>query len=207
LTEQETKPTEEKDLQKSRKSLQAAVTQPIVNFLVRLHVTPNQITWLGLTISLVACGFIIGGHFFWAGVIIIIVAAFDMLDGGVARATNKVSKQGAFLDSTFDRVSEGALFISLIISYNIQGEIWLASVAVGAMFFSLMVSYLRARAEALNLLKTVGFFTRPERIIALIVGLLLGQWWPVMLVIALSVILVCSLATAMQRAVYIWKNL
>jgi len=207
LTEQNTKSAGDKDLQQSRKSLQVAITQPVVNFLVHLHVTPNQITWFGLIISLMACGLIIGSQFFWAGVVIIVGAAFDMLDGGVARATGKVSKRGAFLDSTLDRVSEGALFISLIISYNIQGEMWPLAVTAGAMFFSLMVSYLRARAEALNLTKTVGFFTRPERIIALAAGLLLGQWWPMMLFIALGIILVCSLATAIQRAVYIWKNL
>ena len=201
------KPTEEKNLQANRKSLQAKLTQPIVNFLVRLHVTPNQITWFGLIISLVACGLVISGQCLWAGIMLILGSALDMLDGGVARATGKVSRRGAFLDSTFDRVSEGALFISLIISYNIQGEIWLSSIAAGALLCSFMVSYLRARAEALSLTKTVGFFTRPERIIALTIGLLLGHWWPIILVISLGIIFICSLATAIQRAVHIWKNI
>jgi len=192
----------EKGLQNKRKSLQRKITDPLVRFLVRLRITPNQLTWLGFWLIFGAAALIITEHYIWAGVMVIISSVFDMLDGGVARATQNVSSRGAFLDSTLDRMSEGILFIALLISYNIQGHYALAAVSAVALFFCFMVSYLRARAEALNLTKTVGFFTRPERIVVLVVGLLVG-----LVPVALGIIVVGSFITMLQRATYIWKNL
>ena len=198
----------QKDMQKNRKNLQKTITEPIVKLLVYLHISPNFISCFGFLLTLVGCVLIIGQQLLCAAIIVLIAAAFDMLDGGVARATGKVSKHGEFLDSTLDRISEGALFISLIISYNMQGDFTLiVALAAVALLVSLLVSYLRAKSEALSLPRTVGFFTRPERIITLTLGLALGYFMLEILALALAVIAICSFITAIQRAVYIWKNL
>ena len=100
-----------------------------------------------------------------------------MIDGAIARRTGKVSDKGALLDSTFDRLSEAALLLGLLIYYSStntfrQDAIILAFVAfVG----SIMVSYIRARAEGLGYKGTSGFLTRPERVVIMTVALIIGQ--------------------------------
>jgi CDP-diacylglycerol--glycerol-3-phosphate 3-phosphatidyltransferase len=168
------------DLQSIRYGLRGSVTkyfeQPAVSVLVALKVSPNAATAIGLLIALVAAYFVSQGDFFLGGILVLIGAIFDLLDGGIARATNKVSKRGAITDSVFDRVSEIALLVGLGMYFTSgtdadQTAVLLAFVAVCG---SLMVSYVRARAEGLGVKGTAGFLTRPERIAITVVGLALG---------------------------------
>jgi CDP-diacylglycerol--glycerol-3-phosphate 3-phosphatidyltransferase len=129
-----------------------------------------------LLVALVAAYFVSQGDFLLGGILVLVGAVFDLLDGGIARATNRVSKRGAITDSVFDRVSEIALLIGLGMYFTSgadadQTAVLLAFVAVGG---SLMVSYVRARAEGLGVKGTAGFLTRPERIVITVVGLVLG---------------------------------
>jgi phosphatidylglycerophosphate synthase len=119
-----------------------------------------------------------------------------MMDGDVARATGGSSKFGAFLDSTLDRIGEGALFAGLAAYYFARahgGALWIegdvdasarwgdpegrtmAFLSLATLILSFMVSYTRARAEGLGLDCKVGIMERPERILLLLVGTLLGQ--------------------------------
>ena len=144
--------------------------------MVALKVSPNAATAIGLLIALVAAYFVSQGDFFLGGILVLIGAIFDLLDGGIARATNKASKRGAITDSVFDRVSEIALLVGLGMYFTSgtdadQTAVLLAFVAVCG---SLMVSYVRARAEGLGVKGTAGFLTRPERIAITVVGLALG---------------------------------
>jgi CDP-diacylglycerol--glycerol-3-phosphate 3-phosphatidyltransferase len=168
------------DLQSIRYGLRGSVTKyferPAVSVLVALKVSPNAATGIGLLIALVAAYFVSQGDFFLGGILVLIGAIFDLLDGGIARATNKASKRGAITDSVFDRVSEIALLVGLGMYFTSgtdadQTAVLLAFVAVCG---SLMVSYVRARAEGLGVKGTAGFLTRPERIAITVVGLALG---------------------------------
>ncbi len=130
---------------------------------------------------------------------------FDMLDGALARATNKVTRFGGVLDSTLDRLSEAALLIAILVIY-VRGQQVGESILVGlAMVSSFTVSYLRSRMEATGIEGSVGLFTRPERIIILALGLLLSQY-DYVLVIALSVITFFSFLTAGQRLLHAWRQ-
>ena len=145
--------------------------------LITLKVSPNGATVIGLMIALVAAYFVSEGDFLLGGVLVLVGATFDLLDGGIARATNSVSKRGALTDSVFDRVSEIALLIGLGMYFTSgidasQIGVLLAYVAIGG---SLMVSYVRARAEGLGAKGTAGFLTRPERIVITVIGLVLGS--------------------------------
>jgi CDP-diacylglycerol--glycerol-3-phosphate 3-phosphatidyltransferase len=124
-----------------------------------------------------------------------------MLDGALARRTNRVTHFGALLDSTLDRLAEGGLLLAILFLFAQEGSTIGVLLAGGVLIASLLVSYIRARAEALGLECTVGLFTRPERVIVLALGLLLGG-----LEIALSIIAALSLLTVGQRLVYVWHQ-
>lgn len=168
------------DLQSLRYGLRGSVTKwferPAVSFLVALKFTPSVATAIGLGIALIAAYFVYQGEFFIAGFLVLFSSVFDLLDGGIARATGRVSKRGAMMDSVFDRVSELAVLVGLAMYYTSGPDADQLGVllAIIAMSGSFMVSYVRARAEGLGVKGTAGFLTRPERVVVMVVCLLLG---------------------------------
>ena len=151
------------------------IISAMVQGLARRRINPNLLTVIGVAIN-VLCGLMFGlGHFFWAGVILIVANLCDMLDGAVARKTGQVTRFGGFLDSTFDRISDMAAFVGLMVFYARDTEyhstlnVFLAGLA---MVGSVLVSYASARAESLIPKCDVGFLRRPERVVLLIIGAL-----------------------------------
>ena len=151
---------------------------PIALAFGRLGLTPNALTVLGFGISLVAA--IAASQQAWilAGLLVIFGGVFDLFDGALARATNKVSRLGAFLDSVFDRAGEAVLLIGIAFgSYQAgfpEGEL----LALGALAASFMVSYTRAKSESLGFtpgtgMANVGIAPREVRLVILTIGLLL----------------------------------
>jgi CDP-diacylglycerol--glycerol-3-phosphate 3-phosphatidyltransferase len=168
------------DLQSIRYGLRGSVTKwferPAVSLLVTLKFTPSAATFVGLAIAVIAAYFIGEGEFLIGGILVLVGSAFDLLDGGIARATRSVSKRGALMDSVFDRVSELAVLLGFAMYFvsgadESQPAVLLAFVAMSG---STMVSYVRARAEGLGVKGTAGFMTRPERVAILVVCLILG---------------------------------
>jgi phosphatidylglycerophosphate synthase len=103
---------------------------------------------------------------------------FDMFDGLVARATGKVSKAGAFMDSTFDRWGEAVVYVGIVYGCVAGGFDLGAVLAAAAMAAAFMVSYTRARAESLGFapgkgMANVGFAPREVRLVILTLGLVL----------------------------------
>lgn len=168
-------------LQTARYALRGKIArwfeEPASAALDKLGFTPNLATLTGTAISVGAGAAAADGRFVLAGVLVLVGATFDMLDGGIARRTGQVSDRGALLDSVMDRVSEGALLLGLLIFYTRgatfdQTLIILAFIAFSG---SMMVSYVRARAEGLGMKGTAGFATRPERVVLITVTLLISQ--------------------------------
>ena len=147
----------------------------MVRGLARRRINPNVLTVIGVSINVLS-GILFGlGHFFWAGVILIVANLFDMLDGQVARRTGQVTRFGGFLDSTFDRISDMAAFVGLMTFYARDTELHstLNVLLAGlALVGSVLVSYASARAESLIPKCDVGFLRRPERVVLLIIGAL-----------------------------------
>lgn len=167
--------------------------------LTRIH--PNIFTFFGLVLNTgaaVAFGY---GQFFWAGLIILGAAIFDLTDGPVARMTNRVSPFGGFFDSVVDRYSDLALYFGLLVFYARVNRFFYVVLTALAMTGSVMVSYTRARAESLIGSCKVGFLERAERIVLLIIGGLFDRMAPVLWVIA-----VLSNVTVIHRIVYTWQR-
>lgn len=167
----------------------------IARALERTGVSPNVLTLIGFGLTGVVAIILAAGNLFLGGLLLIVAALFDTLDGALARSTDQVTVFGAFLDSTLDRCSEAVTLLGLMIFYSGRpnGAIYtllLAFTLVG----SLMVSYTRARAEAVGIECKEGLFQRTERIAVLIVGLLTGWMMPVLWILA-----VFTNLTALQR--------
>ncbi len=171
----------ENGLQRLRKSARAAVArwfeEPIAAALVAIGFNANAATIAGFLIAVIAAAFAATGQFLIAGLISIPAALFDMIDGAIARRTGKVSDRGALLDSTFDRLSEAALLLGLLIYYSASESLRREAIILAFIAFvgSIMVSYIRARAEGLGYKGTSGFLTRPERVVIMTVTLIIGQ--------------------------------
>ena len=192
-------------LSEIRKTLAYRFTEPVVRFLSRTPITPSAITWLGFLLTTGAAALIITRHLLIASLIVLIAGFFDILDGALARHTNQVTRFGAVLDSTLDRLSEAILLLGILVLYAREQSITGILLVGAALTASLLVSYLRARAEVLGLECQVGLFTRAERVIVLTLGLLLN---PIdnALIIALAIIVVFSLFTAGQRLLYVRRQ-
>lgn len=151
------------------------IIDPIVKGLIKLGLTPNAVTTIGLILNIgVAIIFIVGaetgnrGDFTyvgWAGALVLFAGLFDMLDGQVARLGNMSSTFGALFDSVLDRYSEFVMFLG-ICYYLVAHHYFISSLfAFIALIGSMMVSYTRARSEGLGVENKGGLMQRPERVI------------------------------------------
>ncbi len=134
-------------------------------------ISPDFISYLALLVSLLA-GVSYGlGRIFQGGLLLLCSGFLDTLDGSIARLTGRSSRFGALLDSTLDRYAEFFIFFGLLIHYRTD---WLFSVILLALMGSVMVSYIKARAQSLGPVRTVGLMQRPERFALLAAGSLLN---------------------------------
>jgi CDP-diacylglycerol--glycerol-3-phosphate 3-phosphatidyltransferase len=178
----------------------ARIIEPIARFLGSLGLTPNAVTVLGFLLTVAVAGVLATGRLFLAGILLIVTLAFDAVDGTLARLLGQTSKFGAFLDSTLDRWAEVVMYVAITwVMLQTDNDLG-AMLAVLALSMSLLVSYTRARAEGVGLQCKEGIFTRFERLVVLIAGLLVGQ-----LTWALGIIAVLAGITAVQRILVTWR--
>ena len=149
-----------------------ALAVPVALALGRAGLTPNGLTVIGFAGVCVAAGLAASGQWVSAGVVGLLFAAFDMLDGGLARATGRVSRFGAFLDSTLDRAGEGVLYAGIVAGTASVADRALPALAGLAMVAAFLVSYTRARAEGLGFGGDVGVAPRAERVVIMGLGLI-----------------------------------
>ncbi|GAA4241241.1 CDP-alcohol phosphatidyltransferase family protein [Actinomadura meridiana] len=175
--------------------------KPIGTTVARTGLSPNAITVIGtLGVSAGALVLFSRGEFFWGTMVITAFVLFDMLDGAVARVTGKISKFGAFLDSTMDRVADAAIFSGLMIGLYRDGQEALAGVALYCLVSGVVVSYAKARAEGLGYTCNVGIAERAERlIVALVAAGFDGLGVPFILAVALWALAGLSTITIGQR--------
>jgi len=180
----------------------------IVNRMALARISPNVLTFMGLVINVVAAllfGYATGANqgrmFFYAGLVVFAAGFFDLVDGPVARASNQVTRFGAFFDSVLDRYSDAALFFGLLVFYARGNRFFYVVLTALVMISAVMVSYTRARAESLIGSCKVGFMERPERLVLIIIGALANRMAPVLWVIA-----VLSTITVIHRMYYTWQQ-
>ncbi len=172
----------------------------VARFFNRLGLTPNILTVIGFLLVCLIALVIALGYEVLGAVLLIFGAGFDATDGALARLTNRVTKFGGFFDSTLDRYADGVLMLALVWRGIESNNRWMIVLAVVALIGAFLVSYTRARAEGLGLQLKEGWFTRLERMLVLILGLLSTLFFgQVGLLIALAILAVLSNVTAVQR--------
>ena len=184
------------------------IIKAIVSALALSRVHPNVLTFIGLLINVWAA-FLFGmagstdhvAKFRWAGVIVIGAGLFDMVDGRVARETNRVTRFGGFFDSVLDRYSDLGLLVGLLVYYASINRFFYVVLTAIVMTGTVMVSYTRARAENSIPRCKVGFLERPERVVLIIIGALFDRMAPVLWVIA-----ILSNVTVIHRMIYTWQE-
>jgi len=182
-----------------------------VTSLARTRVTPNALTTAGVTLCLAAAVLVPfeSRHqllFYWLGAFVFVVGSIlDILDGALARAGGKSTPFGAFLDSTTDRVGEGAMLAAIGLVLAREGNHTAVVFTVVAVAGSFLVPYVRAKAEALGLRGDVGLGSRAERVVVITAGLVLAPWgglqWAIYLLAATSWL------TVVQRILHVRKQL
>ena len=176
----------------------------LMSAISRMPVTPNQITVVGTAITFLAALLVAVGQLRWGGVVLAIGGTFDILDGALARSTRRSYPYGAFLDSTLDRYSEGAMYIGLGAYFSTVGGTlgrWLVIATAAALAGSFLVSYVRARAQSLGFTCETGLFARPERVVVTVVGLIFGGLVLYGVVFLLAIL---TNLTALQRIREVW---
>jgi phosphatidylglycerophosphate synthase len=178
--------------------------EALITALGRTPLTPNQVTVVGLALTFFASGLVAFGQLRWAGIVLIFAGTCDILDGALARMTKAAYPYGAFLDSTLDRYSEGAVYLGLAAYFiTVDGPLqrWLVLATLAALAGSFLVSYVRARAQSLGFTCKSGLFQRPERVVVTVIGLIIGG--PVLYVVVFLLAIVTNI-TALQRIREVW---
>lgn len=190
------------------------LAEPVGQVVAWTRVPPNLLTILGFLINIGVAWIISQGHFVLAGALILVAGVFDLLDGAVARVTNKVTRFGALLDSTLDRLSEAVLLFGLLWfavwqdnasleDTSLENTPLVAILIFATIVGSLLVSYVRARAEGMGLDAEVGIFRRTLRVVTLALGLMLSPIEPALLV-TLWVLAIGTNLTAVHRLIHVW---
>jgi phosphatidylglycerophosphate synthase len=189
---------------------------PVAALAGKLGLSPNALTVIGFGIACLAAWAAAAQLWLAAAALTIFGGSFDMLDGGLARLQNRITRFGAFLDSTLDRWGEGVVYIGIVAGASAAGFVAGAALAAAAAVTSFQVSYTRARAESLDLHGEVGIAPRAERLVLLTIGLLAagldggvsadarGRVW---LALGLGIIVVLTTITALQRTWHVRKQL
>lgn len=185
------------------------IFEPIALAMGRAGLTPDGLTLIGFGITGLGAALIILQHWTIGGIVVFIGGVFDMFDGTLARATGKVSRLGAFMDSVFDRWGEAIVYIAIIAGAAVAGHARVPTLAGAAMGSAFMVSYARAKSEGLGFsagtgMAAIGIMPREVRLIVLSLGLIFAdapnikalEW-------ALGIIAVGATITVIQRILHV----
>lgn len=185
------------------------VIRPVARGLLRMGISPDAVTWIGtfLTVAIALVCFPQG--WLWQGVAAMALVIFsDSLDGVMARESGRSSKWGAFLDSTLDRVADGAIFGGLALYFAGPGDSRLGvALAVGTLVFAQITSYSKARGEAVGIPVNVGPVGRADRLVlGLAATLLAGLGVQIALLIALALLFAGGVFTVAQRMAHVYRQ-
>lgn len=192
------------------RAISAKRIDPIARRFLKFGVTPDEVTIVGALLAcLISFQFLSQGSFLLGGILISLVGLADLLDGTMARLSNTSGPWGSFLDSTLDRIVDGAIYGSLIFWYAHEGEknrYLLIGLLVG-LVAAQATSYTRAKWESLGVVGKIGFAERSERMIALCTGLIITGLGFDIMPLVITGLAIASSYTVFQRIIFVRKQL
>jgi CDP-diacylglycerol--glycerol-3-phosphate 3-phosphatidyltransferase len=171
---------------------------PAGRFLLRIGLTPNMVTTLGLAGNAVGAYYLAQGDFLTGGILVAVMTPIDALDGTMARLRGDAGDWGAYVDSVSDRYSELFIYGGLLHYYLSTGDVLGGMLTFGAAAGSVLVSYVKARAEGLGYEARVGLLTRAERYLVLAPALVFN-----LVYLGLAILAIFANITALQRVFYV----
>lgn len=185
----------------------ARILTPIAKLLLRWGVSPDAVTWIGTAGVVLAAAICFPQGWLVVGSLVIGLFVFsDMVDGQMARLSHRTSKWGAFLDSSLDRVGDGAVFAGIALYFaGPGGSLVLAAVTLAALVMGQVTSYVKARADSIGVTVPGGLAARADRLVAILVAALLaGLGVPYVLAVVVALLALATTWTVGQRvhAVY-----
>lgn len=194
--------------QTNARSALAKVVEPVARGLLRVGLSPDAVTFIGTAgVSAAALWFFPRGDFV-VGILVMLLFVFsDMLDGTMARLQNRTGVWGSFLDSTLDRIADGAIFGAILIWAVRTQNVWVQGAALICLVGGFVISYARAKAESIGLECKVGIAERTERLLILLVPAFFhGLGVPYLLPAALFVLAALVVITVGQRLVHVHRQ-
>ncbi|MCX7678554.1 MAG: CDP-alcohol phosphatidyltransferase family protein [Spirochaetes bacterium] len=203
------------------------ILQPFLMSTKALKLSPNMLTGISMVLGFVSGLYYFKGSFATAGWLLVASGALDMLDGSLARMTNRVTREGAFFDSCADRFSESAVFIGLAMYFALNRTINIVGEQSWAylLFFTLvagsgaqLVSYVKARGESVGVTTNMGIMQRAERIAVLGFFSVFYPFFKIILtayqidehlplVCAIIILAIFSIHTAVSRMIIIYTKI
>ena len=185
------------------------VFEPIALALGRAGLTPDALTLIGFAITVGGATLVALQHWTLGGIVVLAGGVFDMFDGTLARATGRVSRFGAFMDSVFDRAGEAIVYLGIVVGAAIEEHTRVPILATAAMGSAFMVSYVRARSEGLGFttgsgMAAVGLMPREVRLVILSIGLIFADSPNIKALEAtLAIITIGATLTVIQRILHV----
>lgn len=185
------------------------VFEPIALALGRAGLTPDALTLIGFAITVGGATLVALQHWTLGGIVVLAGGVFDMFDGTLARATGRVSRFGAFMDSVFDRAGEAIVYLGIVVGAAIDEHTRVPILATAAMGSAFMVSYVRARSEGLGFttgtgMAAVGLMPREVRLVILSIGLIIADSPNIKALEAtLAIITIGATLTVIQRILHV----
>lgn len=182
---------------------------PVAQRLHALGVSANVVTALGVLLTVAGSALVAAQRPAEGLGLLVLGSVADMLDGAIARAGGGGSRMGAFLDSTVDRLADGAFFAAAAWVGSVRGDALLFWASITAMTASFLVSYVRAKAESIGIAATVGPAPREARLVLLLIGLAAWAFAGslAIFVIAVTAVAVLATITFLQRVTVVVRTL
>lgn len=192
----------------ARRAVSGAV-DPVAKGLLRVGLSPDAVTLIGTVGTCAAALWFFPRESWLAGTLVIAaLVVSDLLDGTMARISGRSGPWGAFLDSTLDRVADGAIFGGVVLGLAASGDPVSAAAALAALVGGGVVSYAKARAESIGVECNVGIAERAERVILLLLATFLtGLGVPYVLPAAVWILAVLTWVTVAQRILHVRRQL
>jgi CDP-diacylglycerol--glycerol-3-phosphate 3-phosphatidyltransferase len=187
----------------------SGIVDPVAKGLLRVGLSPDAVTLIGTVGTCAAALWFFPRESWLAGTVIILaLVGSDLLDGTMARISGRSGPWGAFLDSTLDRVADGAIFGGVVLGLAASGDPVSAAAALAALVGGGVVSYAKARAESIGVECNVGIAERAERVMILLLATLLtGFGVPYVLPVAVWILAVLTWVTVAQRILHVRRQL
>lgn len=170
--------------------------------LLRIGLGPDAVTVIGAVLTCLAALLLLPAGLLWQGALVLaLLVLTDGVDGAMARRLGRSSPWGAFLDSTMDRLADGVLMIAVLLHLlRTDAPHWLLAVTLWGLLAAQLTSYVKARADSVGLACAAGLFSRAERWVVLLAGVLLtGLGVAAALPVALVLLAIASTVTVIQR--------